>query len=65
MFKKTFGGQNPEKLRQTLIAATDEKYNDLLKDLNIELTDLKDQTNTNTGVSRTRLKNLVSAVEDI
>ena len=65
MFKKKFGGQNPEKLRQTLIEATDEKCNDLLKDLNIELTVLKDQTNTNTGVSRTRLKNLVSAVEDI
>ena len=65
MFKKHFGGQNPEKFRQTLIEATDEKYNDLLKDLNIELTVLKDQTNTNTSVSRTRLENLVSAVEDI
>ena len=35
-----------------------------LDHFNIKLTVLKDQINTNTGVSRTRLENLVNAVED-
>ena len=38
MFKKLFGYENPIKLMQALIEATDEEYNDLLKDLNIKLT---------------------------
>ena len=55
MFKKPFGYKNPEELRQALIEATDEKYNDLLKELNIKLTVLRDQIKIKTGVSRTRL----------
>ena len=35
------------------------------KDFSIKLTVLKDQININTRVSRTRLENLVNAVEDI
>ena len=65
MFKKLFGCKNPEELRQALIEATDEKYNDVLKELNIKLTVLRDQTKIKTGVSRTRLENLVNVVEDI
>ena len=65
IFRTFFGYRNLEELRQTLIEATDEKYNDLSKDFNIELTVLKDQIKTNTGVSRTRLENLVSGVENI
>ena len=65
IFRKFFGYRNLEELRQTLIEATDENYNDLSKDFNIELTVLKDQIKTNTGVSRTRLENLVSGVENI
>ena len=38
MFKKLFGYETPIKLMQALIEATDEEYNDLLKDLNIKLT---------------------------
>ena len=65
VFKKLFGCKNPEELRQALIEATDEKYNDVLKELNIKLTVLRDQTKIKTGVSRTRLENLVNVVEDI
>ena len=38
MFKKLFGYETPIKLMQALIEATDEEYNDLLKNLNIKLT---------------------------
>ena len=65
MFKKRFAYKNPEELRQALIEATDEKYNDLLKELNIKLTVLRDQVKIDTGVSCTRLENLVNVVEDI
>ena len=65
MFRKLFNQKNPKELTQTLAETTDEKCNELLKDLNIKLTVLKDQINTNTGVSCTRLENLVNAVEDI
>ena len=65
MFGKLFSSKSPIKLRQTLIETTVENYNQLLKDLNIKLTVLKDQINTKTGVSRTRLENLVNAVKDI
>ena len=41
------------------------KSNYLLKDFNIKLTVLKNQINTNISTSRTRLENLVNAVEDI
>ena len=52
-------------MRQALIAATDEKDSDFLKDFHIKLTVLKDQINTNIGDSRIQLENLVNAVEDI
>ena len=65
IFRKFSGYRNLEELRQTLTEAIDEKYNDLLKDFSIELTVLKDQIKINTGVSHTRLGNLVSGVEDI
>ena len=42
MFRKTFTYKNPQELRQALIEATDEKYNELLNDFNIKLTALKD-----------------------
>ena len=51
MFKKRFSYKNPEELRQTLIESTDEKYNELLKALNIKLTVLKKQINTKTGIN--------------
>ena len=41
------------------------KSNYLLKDFNIKLTVLKNQINANISTSRTRLENLVNAVEDI
>ena len=44
---------------------TDEKYNELLKNVNIKLAVLKDQINTNSGVWCVRLENLVNAIEDI
>ena len=65
MFRKIVGYEKPLKLRQALTEATDEEYNDFLKDFNIKLTVLKDQINTNTGFSRTILENLVNAVVDI
>ena len=46
MFEKLFPYKNPGELRQTLIEATDEKHNDLSKDLNIKRTVLRDQTET-------------------
>ena len=52
-------------MRQALIAATNEKYSDFLKDFHIKLTVLKDQINTNIGDSRIQLENLVNPVEDI
>ena len=65
IFRKFFSYKNLEELRQALIETTDEKCNELLKDLNITLTVLKNQINTNTGVPRTRLENLANFVEDI
>ena len=64
-FRKLFSYKNPEELRQTLVETTDEKYNELLKDLNITITVLKNYFNTKTSVSRTRKKHLVNVVEDI
>ena len=64
-FEKLFRYKNPGELRQTLIEATDEKHNDLWKDLNIKRTVLRDQNETQIGVLRTRLENLVNIAEDI
>ena len=52
-------------MKQALIEATNEKYNDLLKELNIKQTILTDQIKIKTGVSHTRLENLVNVVKDI
>ena len=65
MFKKIFGYKNPGELREALIEATDEKYNELLKELNIKLTVLRDQIKIVTGFSCARRGNLVNVVEDI
>ena len=46
-------------------ADTEEKYNEFLNDINIKQTVLRDQIRTKTGVSRTRLENLVNIVKDI
>ena len=43
---------------------TEEKYNQISNDLNIKQTVLRDQIKTKTGVSRTRLENLVNFVKD-
>ena len=61
MFRRLFGYKNPLKLRQPFVEATDEEYNEFLKDFNIKLTALKDQINTKPGVSRTRLENFLNA----
>ena len=65
IFRNIYNNKNPKELRQALIETPDEKYNELLKDLNITLTVLKNQINTKTGISRTRLENLVNVLEDI
>ena len=65
MFRKLFSNKNSEELRHALMETTDEKYNELLKNVNIKLAVLKDQINTNSGVWRVRLENLVNAIEDI
>ena len=65
MFRKFFSYKNPEELMQALIETTNEKYNELLKDLNVTLTVLKNQINTKTGVPRTILENLANVVEYI
>ena len=65
MFRKCISYKNPEELRQALIKATDEKYNELLKNFNITPTVLQNQINTKAGVSRTRLEKLVNDDEDI
>ena len=65
MFKTLFSYKNPEKLEQALMRTdTEEKYNQISNDLNIKQTVLRDQIKTKTGVSRTRLENLVNFVKD-
>ena len=52
-------------MKEDLIrAGNEEKYNELLNDLNIKQTVLRDQIKTKTGVSRTRSKNLVNVVKN-
>ena len=65
MFRNVYNNKNPKELRHALIETPDEKYNELLKDLNFTLTVLKYQINTKTGISRTRLEHLVNVLEDI
>ena len=65
MFKTLFSYKNPEKLEQASMRTdTEEKYNQISNDLNIKQTVLRDQIKTKTGVSRTRLENLVNFVKD-
>ena len=56
MFKKRFSYKNPEELSQALIKANNEEYNDILKDLNIKQTVLRNQTENKVGIQRRRLK---------
>ena len=46
-------------------ADTKEKYNEFLNDLNIKQAVLRDQLKTKTGVSRTRLEDLVNVAKNI
>ena len=64
MFKKLFSYKNPEELSQALIKATNEEYNDILKDLNIKQTVLRNQAENKVGVQHKRLKALTKVVED-
>ena len=66
MFKKVFEYNNLEELEQDLMRAdTKENYDRLWNDVNIKQTVLRDQIKTMIGVSRTRIENLVNAVEDV
>ena len=66
MFKKLFSYKNPGKLEEALIRVdVEEKYNELLNDLNIKQTVLTDQIKTKIYVSRTRLENLANVVKNI
>ena len=55
----------PNNLRYALMDGDKEKYDELLNDLKIKQTVLKNQINTKIGVECTRLENLVNAVKDI
>ena len=65
MFKKCFKYDNPSVLRDALIDADEKKYYELKNDIKITQNVLKEQTETKAGVKRTRLKNLVNAVENV
>ena len=66
MFKKVFEYNNLEELEQDLMRAdTKENYDWLWNDVNIKQTVSRDQIKTMIGVSRTRIENLVNAVEDV
>ena len=66
MFKKFFEYNNLEELEQDLMRAdTKENYDRLWNDVNIKQTVLRDQIKTMIGVSRTRIENLVNALEDV
>ena len=66
MFKKVFEYNNLEELEQDLMRAdTKENYDRLWNDVNIKQTVSRDQIKTMISVSRTRIENLVNAVEDV
>ena len=66
MFKKIFKYDNPNELRNALIDADEKKYYELKNDLKITQNVLNEQIDQNkTGVIRTRLKNLLNAVENV
>ena len=63
--KNVFKYDNPNELRDALIDADEKKYYELKNDIKITQNVLKEQTETKAGVKRTRLKNLVNAVENV
>ena len=65
MFKKLFKYDNPNELRDTLMNADEEEYYELKNDLKIKQTVLNDQIRIKIGVERTRLENLINAVENV
>ena len=65
MFKKLFKYNNPNKLRDALMDADEEKYYELKNDIKITQNVLNKEIETKAGVKRTRLKNLVNAVENV
>ena len=62
MFKKF---DNPDELRDALMDANKKEYVELLNDLKIKQTVLKDQIKSKIGIEHTRSENLVNTVEDI
>ena len=65
MFKKLFKYDNPNELRDALMNADEEEYYELKNDLKIKQTVLNDQIRIKIGVERTRLENLINAVENV
>ena len=65
MFKKFFKYDNADELRDILIDADKEEYAELLNDLKIKQTVLKDEIKIKIGVERTRLEHLVNTFKDI
>ena len=66
MLKKVFKYDNPNELRNALIDTDEKKYYELKNNLKITQNVLKEQTDkTKSGVIRTRLKNLLNAVENV
>ena len=66
MLKRLFKYNNDEEWKEDLMRAdTEENYDELLNDINIKQTVLKDQIKITTGISRTRIENLVNDVEDV
>ena len=61
MFKKL---DNPDELRDALMDANKKEYVELLNDLKIKQTVLKDQIKSKIGIEHTRSENLVNTVED-
>ena len=65
MFKKVFKYDDPNELRDALMDADEKEYDKFLNDLKIKQNVLNEQIETKAGVKRTRLKNLVNAVENV
>ena len=66
MLKKVFKYDNPNELRNALIDTDEKKYYELKNNLKITQNVLKEQIDkTKTSVIRTRLKNLLNAVENV
>ena len=65
MFKKLFKYNNPNELKDALIDADEKKYYDLKNNIKIKQNVLNEQIRTKTVVERTRLEDLVNAVENV